>query len=102
MDKDLLLGMFPGDRTIAKEKFKAFNEELNHDKCLDERINNSRKMDEDARLEIRQTLGSIEIAQVKSLPRLKRNEVLRKIKGIDGLSQRQAARILGVSANLIF
>ena len=39
---------------------------------------------------------------VKSLPKLRGNEVLRKEKGIDGLSWRQAARIFGVSANLIF
>jgi putative transposase len=44
----------------------------------------------------------MEIAQVKSLPRAKRNEVLRKVKGIKGLSLRQVARILGVSLNLIF
>lgn len=35
------------------------------------------------------------IAHVKSLPRLQGNEILPRIKGIEGLSQRQAARILG-------
>lgn len=51
---------------------------------------------------IKDVLGGIEIAQVKSLPKLQRNEVFQAVKKIKGLSQRQAARILGVSASLIF
>lgn len=43
----------------------------------------------------------MEIAHVKSLPKLQRNELLRHVKEIDGLSQRQAARILGVSPSLL-
>ena len=48
-----------------------------------------RLTDEEARIEIKELLGAIEIAQVKSLPKLQRNEVLRKVKEIEGLSQRQ-------------
>jgi putative transposase len=65
-------------------------------------VNKRRLSDEEARLEIKELLGAIEIAQVKSLPRLKRNEVLQKSKISEGLSQRQAARVLGISPNLIF
>lgn len=53
------------------------------------------------RLGIKKLLGTIEAEQVKNLPKLKRNEVLRKVKVIDGISHRQIARILGVSPNLI-
>lgn len=102
LDEGLILGMLSENQTIAKEKFKVFNEERNSDECLDEHIFRRRKTDEEAKLEIKQLLGPIEIPQVKSLSRLERNKILRKIKKIDGLSQRQAARILGLSANLIF
>jgi putative transposase len=61
-----------------------------------------RLTDDEARIEIKKCLGNIEIPQLKSLPREKRNEVLRRVKRIEGVSQRQAARILGVSANLVF
>jgi putative transposase len=102
LDCDFILGMFSTDSVVAKERFKEFNERKNNDNCLDDRCKKRRLSDEEARLEIKKSLGPIKIAQVKSLPKSKRNEVLRKVKGIDGLSQRQAARILGVSPNLIF
>lgn len=94
--------MLSADITIAKEIFKEFNERNNTDTCLDNRVNKRRLTDEEARLEMKKLLGEIELPHIKSFPRLKRNEVLRKIKEIDGLSQRQAARILGVSPALIF
>lgn len=103
LDKDFILNMFSPDITIAKERFKAFNEKQNNDKCLDDGENKRKRLtDEEARLKIKKFLGAIEIAQVKSLPKIKRDELLRKLKGIDGLSQRQTARILGISPNFIF
>ncbi|MCM3443137.1 hypothetical protein [Metabacillus halosaccharovorans] len=66
-------------------------------------MNDRRRLsDEEARLEIKKLLGSMEIVHVKSLPKIKRNEVLRKVKAIEGVTMRQAGRILGVSVNLIF
>jgi putative transposase len=103
LDRDFVLSMFSPDITIARERFKEFNESRNDDTCLDDRWNEKRRLvDEEARQEIKNLLGGVEIAHVKSLPRLERNEVLRKVKEINGLSQRQAARILGVSPNLVF
>lgn len=103
LDCDYILKMFSADLAIAKKRFREFNERKNNDKCLDDRVNERKRLsDEEARIEIKKSLGTVEIAHVKSLPKLKRNEVLRKIKRIDGLSQRQSARILGVSPNLIF
>ncbi len=103
LDADLIFRLISVDFTIAKERFIEFNERKSKDQCLDDRgIERRRLSDEEARQEIKQLLGPIEIAQVKSLSKLKRNEVLLIVKSIDGLSQRQAARILGVSPNLIF
>ncbi|SHG03699.1 transposase [Ornithinibacillus halophilus] len=102
LDKELVLGMFSVDMEKAIERFRVFNEERNDDECLDEPVIKRRKTDEEARQEIKQLLGQLEIAQVKSLPRVERNSVLRRVKRIDGVSQRQVARILGVSATLVF
>nr|WP_229683187.1 transposase [Virgibacillus oceani] len=101
LDKSFILQIISPDIAIANAIFKEFNESPQNDKCLDDKIKR-RLTDEEARLKIKKLLGEIEIAQVKSLPKLNRNEILRQVKGIDGLPQRQAARILGVSANLIF
>ena len=81
--------------------FKEFNEKINQDQCLDDHVNERRFTDEEAREVIKRLLNGIELGQVKSLPRLNRNEILRKTKEIKGLSQRQTARILGVSRKLI-
>ncbi|WP_237669713.1 transposase [Virgibacillus halodenitrificans] len=100
LDRELILRMFSDDKDMAIDRFKEFNEMTNYDTCLNDRMTR-RLTDEEAREKIRKILGTYEIAQVKSLPRLQRNELLRKVKKIDGLSQRQAARILGVSHILI-
>lgn len=102
LDFDYILRMFSTHPTISIERFKEFNERKNNDKCLDERVDKKRLSDEEARLEIKKLLGTIEIPQVKSLPKIKRNEVLRQVKGIEGLSLRQTARIFGISLSLIF
>jgi putative transposase len=53
-------------------------------------------------LKIKKCLGYTEIPQLKSLPREEWNAVLKRVKRIEGMPQRQAARILGVSVNLVF
>jgi putative transposase len=102
LDSHLILKMFSNNIFTARGRFKEFNERRNDDKCLDASEKQRRLSDEQARLEIKKRLGMVEIAQVKSLPKVKRNELLKKVKEIEGLSLRQAARILGVSLNLIF
>ncbi len=42
------------------------------------------------------------MVQIKSLPKTQRDVIVSKIKEIKGLTQRQTARILGISPNLIF
>lgn len=101
LDSDFVLNIFSTDRNKALVMFKEFNEAENADQCLEDEVK-IRMTDEAARQEIIKLIEGIEIAQVKSLPKVKRDEILRKAKGIDGITQRQAARILGVSPNLIF
>jgi polyhydroxyalkanoate synthesis regulator phasin len=93
--------MFSADATIAQGRFKEYNEKVNHDQCLKDYVK-KRLTDNEARQFMKELLCTTEIVQVKSLPREQRNNILRKVKKIDGLSQRQAARILGVSPNLVF
>jgi putative transposase len=102
LNHDPVLRMFATNLTAARIKFKEFNERKNNDTCLEDTVYRKRLNDEEARFEIKKLLGDIEIAQVKSLPKIDRNEVLRKVKGIDGLSMRQASRIFGISLSLVF
>jgi putative transposase len=101
LDSEKVLKMVSEDLEMARAKFKEFNEENNEDECMDEGWKRRRLSDEQAREEVNQLLGGTTIPQVKSLSKSERDEILRKTKLIEGLSQRQAARILGVSACLI-
>ena len=100
LDYDFVLGLVSNDIIKARERFKEFNQRKNSDVCLEEE-HNVRMTDEEASLAIRDILGIVEIPQVKSLPKVERDNLLRKVKKLHGISQRQAARILGVSASLI-
>ncbi|WP_338778793.1 transposase [Metabacillus sp. FJAT-52054] len=103
LDPHFLLNMFSPDLLIARIRFKEFNERKNNDQCLEDHDESRKRLsDDEARAEIRKCLGNLEIPHIKSLPREQRNTVLKKVKTITGLSQRQAARILGISPNLIF
>jgi predicted ATPase with chaperone activity len=44
-------------------------------------------------------LGRLEILQLKSLPKVERDRVLRRVKEIEGVVQLQAARFLGVAVH---
>jgi len=101
LDREFILRLFSTDTTIALNRFKEFNEKVTHDQCLDDYVK-KRLTDDEARKIIKKLLGATEIAQVKSLPREPKNNILRQVKRIDGISQRQIARILGVSPNLVF
>ncbi|WP_338470881.1 transposase [Niallia sp. XMNu-256] len=100
----MVLKRFSSNPMIARERFREFNERetKDNDNRVEVPSNQKRLTDEKAGMEIKKRLGIIEIAQVKSLPKTERNEILRKVKRIEGLSLRQAARILGVSVSLVY
>ncbi|WP_247747099.1 hypothetical protein [Alkalihalobacillus sp. BA299] len=57
---EFIFKMFSEDLTVAKVRFKEFNERKNDDTCLEERGNDKRKVsDEEARVEIRKLLDGI-------------------------------------------
>jgi REP element-mobilizing transposase RayT len=97
----LILGMFSQEKDNATKKFIEYNQDVNEDKCLDYETG-ARLTDEMARKEIIKRIQGYEIPEIKSLPKVQRDEVILRLKDIDGLSQRQTARILGISPNLIF
>ncbi len=100
LDSELILGLFSEEKEIAIERFREFNEEDNEDKCLDDVII-TRLRDDEARVEIEKIISGVNIGQIKSLPKAQRDKIIRNVKCIEGVTQRQLARILGVSQALI-
>ena len=101
LDSDKVYKMMSEDKAIAREEFTKFNEEKNEDECMDVGWRKRRLTDEEARAAIGELLGDVVIAQVKTLPKSERSDVLRRVKGIEGLTQRQAGRIFGIAASLV-
>ena len=96
LDSDLILGIFSEDRS----RFIEYNETGNEDKFLDDVVK-TRLTDEEARGEINKAINGYAIAQIKSLPKLQRDEIVARVKEIEGVTQRQVSRILGISLSLI-
>jgi REP element-mobilizing transposase RayT len=101
LDSELILGMFSEDRERAITSFREFNEADNEDKCLDSETT-KRLTDDQARAEIKKLISVTDMVHIKTLTKIQRNKLISEIKRIEGLTQRQAARILGISPSLIF
>lgn len=101
LNSERILGMFSEEKEKAIKRFKEFNDTEFQEQFLEEQ-SRARLTDEEAREKIKELLNEHSIPEVKSMPKPTRDTVLKKIKEIEGLSQRQAARILGISPNLIF
>ena len=100
LDSELILNMFSEDKMIGIKKFMEYNEMENGNKFLDDDIKR-RFTDEEAREEIKKVTGEYEIAAVKSLPKSQRDSIVGIIKGMDGMTQRQISRILGIPLSLV-
>lgn len=71
----MILGILSLDKRIAVKRFRNFNEEQNEDKCLnDDKVIKLR--DEEAKPEVKKIIGGYNIAEIKSLPKYQRDEII--------------------------
>lgn len=100
LDSDLLLDLFSNKREVAVNLFMEYNEAENNDKFIDN-TKRTRLTDDEARSEINKAIIGYGITEIKGLPKAQRNEILAKVKEIEGIPQRQISRILGIPLSLI-
>jgi DNA-directed RNA polymerase specialized sigma24 family protein len=96
-----ILSIFANHKETAIERMRNFEAENDIADCLDY-IEKKRLNQETARKVILEKLNGRQIEVLKQLPLKERNEVLRQIKEIEGLSLRQIARITGLTVNMIY
>lgn len=96
LDSDLILSFFSGKRSL----FIKFNEEKNDDSYLDD-IKKVRLTDDEARVEISKVIENFDIARIKTLPKIERDEIVARIKEVNGVTQRQISRMLGIPLALV-
>ncbi|KAB3531119.1 transposase [Alkaliphilus serpentinus] len=99
IDIDLALDFFSKDRKRAIEIFKEHANEINSDECLE--FNGKTNMTDKELMEYLKTLEIPSITRIQSLEKSQRNDVIKRIKKIRGVSVRQLSRILGISKSVI-
>lgn len=94
VDVGLILEMLP------REQFIDYNNEENQDRCL-EYVENYRLDDNEAREIIKKIAKVKNINEIQGFEKVKRDDIIRKLKEIDGLSIRQIERITGITRKII-
>lgn len=96
---DFGLSLFSEDRTKALEKFKLFLNEMNTNKSL-EYEEKYKLTDDEVKLYFI-TLGIKNMSELQQSEKDKRNDIIRKVKTVKGITLRQLSRITGISKSVI-
>ena len=101
-DTTFVLDQFKGDRYSSKETieaFKKFSNKNNEDRCMeyDEKM---RVTDEEVFASLAE-INIYNISQLAQLEKSQRNEIIKSMKSIDGITIRQISRITGVPKSVI-
>ncbi|MGB2783534.1 MAG: hypothetical protein WBC45_06290 [Atribacterota bacterium] len=98
---EFALKMFHQERNKAIESFERFNHEPNNDRCLEMPTKRETLSDKEIRhLVLRKY--HIELVTLQNAPTIIQDKVLKYLKGLDGCSLRQVARLTGFTVNKIF
>jgi Transposase and inactivated derivatives len=97
IDATLVLGIFSGNEKLAKDSFVKHMTESGVSRNS---IEDQRLTDNEAREKLRQDID-MTFAEMQRLDKGKRDEVLRRMKDIEGVSIRQIARITGFTVNVV-
>jgi len=99
-DTDFIFGLLSSNKTSAINILKKYTKEENQDKFYDYEVK-IRKSDEELRVEILAILNGEPVAMLQTIDKKKRNEILKKIKEIQGTTQRQISRITRINQSII-
>lgn len=99
IDIEAAMEIFSKDRKKAVELFEKYMNEPNEDKCL-EYEEKTRIIDSEIRAYITE-LGLLNVSELQHQEKNKRDEIIRAIKSINGISIRQLSRITGISKSVI-
>jgi len=100
VDVDYVLSMLAEDKNVAIQRFINFCNEENKDECL--RYEENKRIDDETARELIKSMAAVKnIIELQRLDKGQRDEIIKKLKGIDGLSIRQIARLTGFSYSLV-
>lgn len=99
-DTEFVLGLFGEVKEKAIQEFNGFMEQSNDDKCLDE-TENKRIDDKEAKQLFIQQLMDKSLTAIIELPKKERDDILHKLKQIEGITIRQISRLTGLSSTTV-
>jgi putative transposase len=98
VDTAFVVGIFSENEKLAKENFTKYMLEISSNMISIEEV--KRLTDNEAREKIHRNVD-MTFAEIQRLDKEKRDEIIRRLKDIDGISIRQLARITGLTVNVI-
>ena len=100
VEKDFITSIFNEEEAKFIAKFENFmNTEVDDHGT---KMNEIKRMTDEETKKIIQKVADVKIpAELQNIEKRKRNEILRKIKAIEGISTRQMARLTGISQSVI-
>lgn len=99
-DCSFILDIFSKQNEESKQGFKKFMEMESSDKCLEDCVK-VRLSDEDLKKEIETIINGKDVFALRQMGNQERDMILGKMKGINGTTLRQLARVTGLSASLV-
>jgi len=99
VDKSFVLEIFLNNEQQLKDYLSHDNNEAN-EHVLEMRVDR-RVTDEEAGAIIKRNLGKMTLSELRQVDKDKRDEIVSRLKEIDGLSIRQIARITGFTVNIV-
>jgi hypothetical protein len=98
-DIDFALDIFSSDRNKAVKLFMDYTNENNTDECFD--YSERAAVSDKEIMKYLNEMGITTISQLQRLNKEQRDDAIRKMKEIEGITIRQLARITGISKSMI-
>lgn len=100
IETGFIVNIFSEEEEKAIAKFKNYMNEESNDNCIE--FNETKKITDEEAKKIIQKYANIKIpTEIQNMEKIKRDEIVRRIKEVDGLSTRQLARLTGISQSVI-
>ena len=99
VDTDFALALFSSEREIAKSRFAGFMNEIVEN--MDIIVYRPNKMTDQEIKQVIQKIAGVSPADIQAMEKRKRDEIIREIKKMNGITTRQLARLTGITQSVI-
>ncbi|AJQ28884.1 transposase [Pelosinus fermentans] len=100
VETGFILAIFAEEHERSIASFKKYMNEQSDDNCIE--IKDAKRITDEDTKKMIQKYANVKMAtELQSMERIKRDEIIRRIKGVEGISTRQIARVTGICQTVI-